>query len=149
MTCPATSMTGVNKSKEDFIWFIKKYRQDVVKLYHCLLKMFVELTPKETYGYAPIDTELYKTEQDKEQARQKMFNSMYLKGTVVITLDEWLKFCLEHIIAKTATMDPHPILDHGNMEHFSLELLELLSTPICSGSCSICSPTRTQTRTVS
>merc|ERR1712034_18148 len=59
------------------------------------------------------------TEEDKEQARQKMFDSMDLKGTGVITFDEWLKFCLEHIAAKTATMDPHPILDHGNMEQFT------------------------------
>ena len=58
-----------------------------------------------------------------------MFNSMYLKGTVVITLDEWLKFCLEHIIAKTATMDPHPILDHGNMEQFK----EFLKTAVQVG----------------
>ena len=58
-----------------------------------------------------------------------MFNSMYLKGTVVITLDEWLKFCLEHIIAKATTMDPHPILDHGNMEHFK----EFLKTDVQPG----------------
>ena len=66
-------------------------------------------------------TELYKT----EQARLRMFDSIDLKGTGVITFDEWLKFCLEHIIAKTATMDPHPILDHGNMEQ-SKEFLKIL-----------------------
>jgi len=155
MTCPTTSMTGFNKSKEDFIWFIKKAstsrKSDAHgELYHCLLKMFVDADtnrdglvskasfsklidmaasiPRE-YGYAPVDSELYKTEEDKEQARQKMFDSMDLKGTGVITFDEWLKFCLEHIAAKTATMDPHPILDHGNMEQFK----EFLKTAVQVG----------------
>merc|ERR1711973_984687 len=45
-----------------------------------------------------------------------MFDSMDLKATGVITFDEWLKFCREHIAAKTATMDPHPIIDQGSVE---------------------------------
>merc|ERR1712025_840691 len=45
-----------------------------------------------------------------------MFDSMDLKSTGVITFDEWLKFCQEHIAAKTATMDPHPIIDHGSVD---------------------------------
>ena len=58
-------------------------------------------------------------EQGQEQAaRQKMFDSMDLKSTGVITFDEWLKFCREHIAAKTATMDPHPIIDHGSVEEY-------------------------------
>merc|ERR1711942_176675 len=51
------------------------------------------------YGYAPEDSELYKTEAEKDAARQKMFDSMDLKSTGVITFDEWLKFCQEHIAA--------------------------------------------------
>jgi len=47
-----------------------------------------------------------------------MFDSMDLKSTGVITFDEWLKFCREHIAAKTATMDPHPIIDHGSVEEY-------------------------------
>ena len=70
------------------------------------------------YGYAPTDAELYKTEDEKEQARRKMFDSMDVQGTGVITVDEWLKFCVEHIIAKAATLAAHPILDHGNEEEF-------------------------------
>jgi len=58
-------------------------------------------------------------EQGQEQAaRQKMFDSMDLKSTGVITFDEWLKFCREHIAAKTATMHPHPIIDHGSVEEY-------------------------------
>merc|ERR1711973_360512 len=58
-------------------------------------------------------------EQGQEQAaRQKMFDSMDLKSTGVITFDEWLKFCREHIAAKTATMDPHPIIDQGSVEEY-------------------------------
>lgn len=47
-----------------------------------------------------------------------MFDSMYFKSTGVITFDEWLKFCREHIVAKTATMDPHPIIDQGSVEEY-------------------------------
>merc|ERR1712098_830555 len=49
------------------------------------------------YGYAPLDAELYKTEAEKDAARQKMFDSMDLKSTGVITFDEWFKFCEEHM----------------------------------------------------
>jgi len=140
----STNITGFNKSKEDFIWFIKRAIKDkksdsYAELYHCLIKMFVDADTNKDglvsrgsfsklidmaasiprmYGYAPSDAELYKTEEEKEQARQKMFDSMDLKATGVITVDEWLKFCMEHIIAKTATLTAHPILDHGNLEEF-------------------------------
>merc|ERR1719309_1229846 len=97
--------TGFNKCKEDFIWFIKRAVSDQksyahTELYHCLLKMFVDadtnndgLVSKASfsklvdtaasiprlYGYASVDTELYKTVEEKELARQKMFDSMDLK----------------------------------------------------------------------
>ena len=70
------------------------------------------------YGYAPIDAELYKTEDEKEQARRKTFDFMDLKGTGVITVDDWPKFCVEPIITKVATFKPHLILDHGIEEEF-------------------------------
>merc|ERR1711910_93754 len=44
--------------------------------------------------------------------------SMDLKATGVITFDEWLKFCQDHILAKTATMTPHPMIDTGNVEQY-------------------------------
>merc|ERR1711951_7208 len=129
ITMSSTPVNTFNKSKEDFIWFVKKAVQDQKsyshsELYHSLLKMFVDAdTNKDglvskgsfsklidaaasmprAYGYAPEDSELYKTEAEKDAARQKMFDSMDLKSTGVITFDEWLKFCREHIAAKTAT----------------------------------------------
>ena len=60
----------------------------------------------------------YKFAIEKEQARRKTFDSMDLKGTGVITVDEWLKFCVEHIIAKAATLTTHPILVQRNVEEF-------------------------------
>ena len=36
-----------------------------------------------------------------------MFDSMDKKSTGVITFDEWLAYSMEHIMAKTATLDPH------------------------------------------
>merc|ERR1712048_1293451 len=83
-----TGVNSFNKSKEDFIWFIKKATSDRKtdahsELYHALLKMFVDadtnydgLVSRDSfsilidkaasipraYGYAPPDSELYKTE---------------------------------------------------------------------------------------
>merc|ERR1712029_406465 len=144
MSSSTSAVNTFNKSKEDFIWFVKKAVQDQkshshAEMYHSLLKLFVDadtnkdgLVSKSSfsklidaaaslpraYGYAPEDSELYKSEAEKDAARQKMFDSMDLKSTGVITFDEWLKFCQEHIAAKTATMDPHPIIDHGNVDQF-------------------------------
>ena len=81
--CPVNTF---NKSKEDFIWFVKKAVGDKKsyshsELYHSLLKLFVDAdTNKDglvsrasfsklidaaaamprAYGYAPEDSELYK-----------------------------------------------------------------------------------------
>merc|ERR1712234_33222 len=144
MSSTSTAVNTFNKSKEDFIWFVKKAVQDkksysYSELYHSLLKIFVDadtnrdgLVSKASfsklidaaasmpraYGYAPTDSDLYKSEEEKDAARQKMFDSMDLKATGVITFDEWLKFCREHIAAKTATMDPHPIIDQGSVEEY-------------------------------
>ena len=68
------------------------------------------------YEYAPTDVELYKTAD--EQVRKKVLDSMDLKDIGVITVDEWLKFYVEHIIAKAATHAADPIFDHGNVEEF-------------------------------
>merc|ERR1712029_984133 len=144
MSSTTAPVNTINKSKEDFIWFVKKAVQDQKsyshsEMYHSLLKMFVDadtnkdgLVSKSSfsklidaaaslpraYGYAPEDSELYKTDAEKDAARQKMFDSMDLKSTGVITFDEWLKFCREHIAAKTATMDPHPIIDQGSVDEY-------------------------------
>merc|ERR1712243_484935 len=139
----STPVNTFNKSKEDFIWFVKKAVQDQKsyshsELYHSLLKLFVDAdtnkdglvskasfsklidaaTLPRAYGYAPADSDLYKTGDEKDAARQKMFDLMDLKSTGVITFDEWLKFCREHIAAKTATMDPHPIIDQGTVDEY-------------------------------
>merc|ERR1712131_257788 len=144
MSSSATSVNTFNKSKEDFIWFVKKAVQDkksysYSELYHSLLKIFVDadtnrdgLVSKASfsklidaaasmpraYGYAPSYSDLYKTEEEKDAARQKMFDSMDLKATGVITFEEWLNFCREHSAAKTDTIDPHPIIDQGTVEEY-------------------------------
>merc|ERR1711917_152697 len=140
----STAVNTFNKSKEDFIWFVKKAVQDKKSFSHSelwdsLLKLFVDAdtnrdglvskgsfsklideaaTMPRAYGFAPADADLYKTEAEKDAARQKMFDSMDLKSTGVITFDEWLKFCREHIAAKTATLDAHPIIDHGSVDDY-------------------------------
>merc|ERR1711913_218821 len=144
MSTSTGSISTFNKSKEDFIWWVKKAVADrksysYSELYHSLLKMFAEadtkndgLVSKESfsklvdaagalpraYGFAPKDSDLYKTEKEKEDARQKMIDSMDKKTTGVITFDEWLAYCLEHILAKTATLAPHPIIDYGTVDQY-------------------------------
>merc|ERR1712142_1288618 len=153
MSSSTTAVSTFNKSKEDFIWFVKKAVQDKkshshAEMYHSLLKLFVDAdtnkdglvskasfsklidaaaTLPRAYGYAPADSDLYKTEAEKDAARQKMFDSMDLKSTGVITFDEWLKFCREHIAAKTATLDPHPIIDHGSVEEYKNFIKEAIT----------------------
>merc|ERR1712029_1310490 len=144
MSSSTTAVNTFNKSKEDFIWFVKHGVQDQkshshAEMYHSLLKLFVDAdtnkdglvskasfsklidadaTLPRAYGYALADADLYKTEAEKDAARQKMFDSMDLKATGVMTFDEWLKFCREHIASKTATMDPHPIIDQGTVDEY-------------------------------
>jgi hypothetical protein len=48
------------------------------------------------------------TEHEKEQARQKIFVSMNLNSTGAITFHGWSNFSMEHILAKTFNVDPHP-----------------------------------------
>merc|ERR1711973_927875 len=81
MSSTSAPVNTFNKSKEDFIWFVKKAGQDhksysYSEMYHCLLKMFVDadtnkdgLVSKSSfsklidaaaslpraYGYAPED----------------------------------------------------------------------------------------------
>merc|ERR1712112_464011 len=154
----STPVNTFNKSKEDFIWFVKKAVQDQKsyshsELYHSLLKLFVDAdtnkdglvskasfsklidaaaTLPRAYGYAPADSELYKTEAEKDAARQKRFDSMDLKSTGVITFDEWLKFSREHIAAKTATLDAHPIIDHGSVDEYKKFIKTAIDTPASS-----------------
>merc|ERR1711931_288719 len=157
MSSSTTAVNTFNKSKEDFIWFVKKAVQDQkshshAEMYHSLLKLFVDAgtnkdglvskasfsklidaaaTLPRAYGYAPADSDLYKTEAEKDAARQKMFDSMDLKSTGVITFDEWLKFCREHIAAKTTTMDPHPIIDQGSVDDYKKFIKAALASPTC------------------
>merc|ERR1711987_36262 len=155
MSSTTAPVNTFNKSKEDFICFVKKAVQDEKsyshsEMYHSLLKLFVDAdtnkdglvskasfsklidaaaTLPRAYGYAPADSELYKTEAEKDAARQKMFDSMDLKSTGVITFDEWLKFTREHIAAKTATLDPHPIIDQGSVEDYKKFIKTAIETP--------------------
>lgn len=112
MSTTTGPVNTLNKSKEDFIWFVKKAVSDkksysYTELYHCLLKMFADadtnndgLVSQESfsklvdaagalpraYGFAPQDSDLYKTVEDKERARKKMFDSMDKKVNMFLNL---------------------------------------------------------------
>merc|ERR1712133_177709 len=103
----STPVNTFNKSKEDFIWFVKKAVQDKKsyshsEMYHSLLKLFVDAdtnkdglvskasfsklidaaaTMPRAYGYAPADADLYKTEAEKDAARCLSLTKAVLKST--------------------------------------------------------------------
>merc|ERR1712234_18807 len=173
MSSTSTAVNTFNKSKEDFIWFVKKAVQDkksysYSELYHSLLKIFVDadtnrdgLVSKNSfsklidaaasmpraYGYAPADSDLYKTEEAKDAARQKMFDSMDLKATGVIAVDECKKF-IETAINKSDSSEAvelywymvemfteHDLQKEGfvKMENFASMMHEFLATPVKHG----------------
>jgi len=133
-----------NKTNEDFVWFAKKAVSDKKsdaynELFQTLLKMFVDADTNKDglvsrgsfsklidhaakiprlYGYAPDDGDLYRNEEEKTAARTRMFYAMDRKHSGVVTFDEWLEFCLQHIAAKVSVLDPHPILDSGDKTEF-------------------------------
>ena len=140
----ASSGISFNKSKVDFIWFAKKATLDRksyahTELYYLLLKMFLMAdvnkdglvsrasfpmlfnmasTIPRIYGYAPDESELYRTGQEKEEAMQNAFDSMDIEATGVIKFNEWYQHCMEHIIAKNETLEPHPLIDDCNKLQF-------------------------------
>jgi len=143
-SCSNKNPTGFSKSKEYFIWFVKKATSDKrsfahTELYHWLLKMFTDadiyreglvrkvffnklfdmaVSIPRMYGNAPVETELYKTDEEKDQARQNMFDSMDIRGTGVITFTEWYQFSIKHLFAKTAKFYLHPLLDASDKLQF-------------------------------
>merc|ERR1719318_25159 len=148
--------SGFTKSRESFLWFVKKACSDQssyarTELYHWLLKMFTEadinkeglvrkasftklfdmaVSIPRKYGYVPVELELYKTGEEKEQTIQNMFDSMDSRGTGIITFNEWYKFIMKHIFAKTATLYHHPILDASDKQQF----LEFVKSALVPGS---------------
>merc|ERR1712112_449028 len=175
MSCPVISF---NKTWEDFIWFVKKAVQDKKsyshsELYHSLLKMFVDadtnkdgLVSKSSfsklidaaasmpraYGYAPEDSELYKTEAEKDAARQKMFDSMDLKSTGVITFDEWLSFAENTLLPRLPLWILTPSLIMEVLKSTRNSSVQLSATRValkllsCIGICSRSSRSRMGTR---
>ena len=132
MSCPAANITGVNKSKDDFVRFAQKATKDRkrdahAEIYKNLLKMFTDADTdndgqnclsKLIDMAGPIPRMNRNAPVDSELARQHMFDSMDIKSTVVVTVDEWYKFSMEHILAKIATLERHPIRDHDNFKQF-------------------------------
>ena len=54
------------------------------------------------YEDVPTNLELYKAEDEKKHAGRNMIDFMDFEGKDVITVDEWLKFCMEYIIIKVS-----------------------------------------------
>ena len=55
--------------------------------------------PRE-YGYAPSTAQLFDSVEARQASRKKMFNSMDLNSSGVVSLGEWITFALEHIEEK-------------------------------------------------
>merc|ERR1711874_709589 len=117
------------KSKEDFLWFVKKAIADKSsaaygELFQKLLKIFVNadtnrdgLVSKASFltlttGFVPEGTTAFATDAEKTEACDKMFNMMDLK----------------HIETKVATLDPHPILNAGTKDEFKTFITKAVET---------------------
>jgi len=133
----------INKTKEDIIYFLKQAVSDrsspeYTELISNLVKMFVDsdvnkdgtvdrsefsflidsaaFTPR-MFGFAPPDDVMYSTDAQKAAARGKMFDT--LANSDGVTLNAWIKFAIEHIAKKVATMDAHPSLETPHKKEFS------------------------------
>merc|ERR1712133_38798 len=82
-------------------------------MFHSLLKLFVD------------------SDTNRDGLVSKSSFSKLIDAAAVITFDEWLKFCQEHIAAKTATMDPHPIIDHGSVDQYKTFIKAAMASPSC------------------
>ena len=115
MSSNTTAVNTFNKSKEDFIWFVQKAAHDQksyshAEMYHSLLKLFVNADTKKdglvskasfsklidtaatlprAYGYAPADSELYKTEAEKDSERHTFMDLTCLWFKVEKPYDLW------------------------------------------------------------
>ena len=65
------------------------------------------------YKYTPIKTEMYKTEEEKEQAKGKTFDCMDFKGIDVVNVDEWLNPLPRQLILQQILL-----LTMGTMKYF-------------------------------
>ena len=52
------------------------------------------------YGYAPKSDAMYSSEPLRKAARAKQFKDMDIKGLGYITLNQWIRFAIEHIVKK-------------------------------------------------
>jgi len=127
----------INKNREDILDFLKKAVSDrssneYHELTSNLIKMFVDsdvnkdgtvnqagfsflidnaaFTPR-MFGFAPEDSEMYPTPDAKDRGRLKLFQSIDLGRTGRISLHEWIKFAIQHIAKKVATVEAHPKLE--------------------------------------
>merc|ERR1711963_856132 len=52
------------------------------------------------YGYAPKSEDMFSNQDLRKAARAKQFQQMDVKGTGYITLNQWIRFAIDHIMKK-------------------------------------------------
>merc|ERR1711953_943560 len=52
------------------------------------------------YGYAPNSEDMFSNQALRKAARDKQFQQMDVKGTGYITLNQWIRFAIDHIMKK-------------------------------------------------
>jgi len=115
-------------SKEDFRAFViaaakSRHSREYKELYHFVLKCFTDadtdldglidlnsfqslidiavIAPRR-FGFAPQSSDMYTSEEQKFEARAKIFRSLDPGGTGYIDFDTWLHYIYTHICEKTA-----------------------------------------------
>jgi len=119
-----------SNNKEMFIKFIKaaaesKKSPEYEELHYFLMECFVEcdldfdglIHPADfdnlveragalprKWGFAPTTVEMFKTVQQKQDFRQKIFKEINTSGNGTIHFDEWLNWSYQHICKKASTL---------------------------------------------
>jgi hypothetical protein len=140
----ATPSNYINKNREDIMKFLKmavndRASNEYAELSSNLIKMFVDSDTKKNgrvdkqgfsylidsaaftprlFGFAPEDKEMYPTAELKAKGREALFKSIDIDGAGTISLEQWLKFGIEHIARKAATLDSHPNLEKPHKEEY-------------------------------
>jgi len=124
-------MRSTFESKKAFVKFLKaaaksKRSREYRELYHHLLDCFTQadtdfdgrigpddfdllveqaaVLPRK-WGFAPTSAELYKTAEERREARRREFGKINTSGSGYICFEEWLSWSYGHICTKAASID--------------------------------------------
>lgn len=123
----------MERSADEFKAFISsacrtRRSPEYKELYHFLLKVFADadsdcdgfinlddfgkavdaaVKAPRRFGFAPPESELYASEEEKKAARREIFTSLDQAGEGRLSFDVWLEYLYRHVCEKSATVFGH------------------------------------------